>query len=89
MPLWEGAVPCVHCGHCCKVRACGFGKWDREKERCAFLVKKDDGTYDCGKFEEIINGKDRSWRVAPAFGAGCCSTWNSDRQALLRRQARR
>ena len=82
--LWEGSRPCIHCGYCCKVRSCGYGKWDEEKHQCTSLVSKPDGTYDCGKFKEIVNGPDKSWHLAPAFGAGCCSPWNEDRIKLER-----
>lgn len=85
LPLWDGARPCVRCGYCCKVRSCGFAEWDAAKNQCSALVVKPDGTYDCGKFDEIVGGEDKSWHLAPAFGVGCCSSMNSDRQAIIRR----
>jgi hypothetical protein len=85
LPLWDGARPCYRCGHCCKVRSCGFGLWDEVKHQCASLVANPDGTYDCGKFDEIVDGADKTWHFAPAFGVGCCSSMNSDRMEILRR----
>ena len=84
LELWPGASPCVQCGHCCRTTCCGYGTWDPVANRCTDLVDKPDGTYDCGKFLEIINGTDESWRIAPAFGAGCCSSMNSARQAIMK-----
>lgn len=86
LELWEGAKPCVHCGFCCKTTGCGFGTWDPALKRCTSLVEKPDGTYDCGKFEEIINGADETWKFAPAFGAGCCASMNGDRQKVIQRR---
>jgi len=83
LPLWDGAVECCHCGHCCRQTSCGFGTWDPVAKQCADLVEKPDGTFDCGKFDEIVNGTDRTWRIAPAFGAGCCSGWNEDRRKIM------
>ena len=85
LPLDPGAVPCVQCGHCCKVRSCGFGEWDEIKKQCKELVDWKNGTYGCRIYRKIIEGKDTSWHCAPAFGAGCCANLNSDRQAIVRR----
>jgi hypothetical protein len=84
LPLWPGASHCVRCGFCCRLTICGFGIWDLEAKRCTSLIEKPDGTFDCGKFDEIVNGDDPTWKVSPAFGAGCCSTMNSDRQKIIR-----
>lgn len=89
LPLWEGARPCVRCGHCCKIRSCGFGAWDPVDQQCSSLVQKKDGTYECGIFDQIVNGKDKTWYCAPAFGAGCCSSMNPERQEILARMRRR
>lgn len=87
LEVYEGAVPCVKCGFCCKNAPCGFGEWNAGKGCCCMLVDKKDGTYECEIYEDIIKGEDKSWHIAPAFGAGCCSSVNRDRQALLRRLA--
>jgi hypothetical protein len=71
--------------YCCKKTACGFGEWDEVKKQCKELVERSDGTYECKIYKQIIEGKDRTWHLAPAFGAGCCSAFNSDRQAIIRR----
>lgn len=86
LPLWPGAKPCLQCGHCCKVRSCGFGDWDEAKHQCVELVDNGDGTFRCAIYDKIIKGDDKSWKMAPAFGAGCCSGWNSDRLELEKRR---
>ena len=48
------ARPCVGCGFCCKQTHCGFGEWDAEKHQCTELVDNEDGTYNCGRYEEIL-----------------------------------
>ena len=85
LPLYPGSVLCVQCGFCCRVRSCGYGEWDNVKKVCKELKSRGDGTYECGVYDKIINGKDKTWEIAPAFGAGCCSSINADRQAVLRR----
>ena len=73
----EGAMSaCVRSGWCCKQGVCPYGKWDKEKKQCKFLIKiKED--YACSKYEEII--KDPLSEFSPAFGAGCSSSLNPDR----------
>lgn len=88
LELYEGSVPCVQCGYCCKVRSCGYGKWDEEKHQCSELVAVGDGTYNCGVFDKIVKGKDTSWHLAPAFGAGCCASINTYRADILRKAKR-
>lgn len=85
LPLWEGAVPCIRCGYCCRRYPCGFGTWSREKGGCAELVENLDGTCSCGAYGRIMSGEDLSWTVSPAFGAGCCSPMNGDRRELERK----
>ena len=86
LPLWPGAQPCVGSGMCCKTSPCAFGEWDAEAHRCKFLVDKEDGTYDCGKYEEILAMPQSDWADNPAFGAGCCSTlFNENRQRIIKR----
>lgn len=85
LSLYPGASECIHCGHCCRVSHCGFGQWDETKKCCVHLVKKDDGLFYCAIYDAIINGPDRSWEFSPAFGAGCCSVFNSDRKAIERK----
>ena len=85
LKLWPGSRPCVHCGFCCKKTPCGFGRLHSSGKGCAFLTEKPDGTYDCGIFDEIVGGKDETWKVSPAFGAGCCSPMNEDRARIVRK----
>lgn len=88
LKLFEGAVPCVQCGFCCKIRTCGYGEWDAAKKQCSELVDNGDGTYGCRKYEKIINSNETGWHIAPAFGAGCCmSMCNEARAAVIRRRA--
>lgn len=86
LELWEGTQECLRCGHCCRIRSCGFGEWDSENHKCVELRELQDGTFACAKYQEIIDGNDITWRMAPAFGAGCCSSFNPDRIALLQKQ---
>jgi hypothetical protein len=89
LPLTPGAQSCIGCGFCCKVCACPFGVWDEKRRQCAYLKKADKGRFDCTIYEKIINRPVSSWFVAPAFGAGCCSSLNPDRQRLLKRMAKK
>lgn len=72
---------CIRSGYCCKVAICPYGEWDLDKGQCKFLGKEN-GEYVCGKYE-IIQQKPGS-DISPAFGAGCCSPMNTDRQKLLK-----
>ena len=85
LPLYPGAVPCVRCGHCCRVRSCGYGEWDSERGKCKELTENEDGTFSCAMYEKIIANPEWQWAMCPAFGAGCCSAFNSDRRAIVRR----
>lgn len=77
-------APCVRSGYCCKKAPCGFGDWNAEKTQCKHLETGTDGRYQCGIAAEIV--KDPTWVFSPAFGAGCCSPMNSDRQGIIRGQ---
>lgn len=83
LPLWPGAVMCLRSGYCCKKALCPFGKWNLEKTQCEHLVGEGPGKYSCSIAEEIekVPGSE----ISPAFGAGCCSSMNSDRGALLKK----
>jgi len=85
LPLADGAAPCLRCGHCCKVRSCPFGVWDTEKDQCCHLVPLFDDRYSCAIYDQILALPENEWFCAPAFGAGCCSSLNSDRQRLARK----
>lgn len=77
-----GAQPCVRSGFCCKQAACGFGEYDQAGGQCKHLGRDDAGQYTCLIAEQIV--QDPTWVISPAFGAGCCSTMNTDRQEILR-----
>lgn len=77
------AQPCVRSGFCCKQAACGFGTYDHEAKQCIHLQRGSDGRYECGIADTIVT--DPTWQLSPAFGAGCCSTFNRDRQEILKR----
>ena len=72
---------CVRCGYCCRRCACAFGTWDEVAGACAHLEGERAGEYYCGIYDEILKqpGNDMN----PAFGAGCCSSLNPTRRALL------
>ncbi len=91
LPLYPGAVPCVHSGFCCKRRPCSFGESVSAADAaCKHLVEvqQDDGKqprYFCGIYDHITSQK--GWEIEPAFGAGCCSPlFNRDRARILREQ---
>lgn len=71
------STPCLRSGFCCKQGVCPFGRWDAAKKQCAFLEGDRPGSYQCGKYAEIIAHPESEF--SPAFGAGCCSSMNADR----------
>lgn len=71
---------CVHSGYCCRVRPCQFGESLPDKPQCKHLTADNK----CGIYERIIALPTNNWYAEPAFGAGCCSPLNSDRDAMLR-----
>jgi len=58
--------------------------WNEELHQCSYLQHAKVG-YKCAIYQDIINKPQREWYCAPAFGAGCCSSLNSDRQELLKK----
>lgn len=86
LPLWPGAQSCVRSGFCCKQAPCGFGEVTSPTDRsCNKLGVDADGRYCCTIAEQIVLAP--GWELSPAFGSGCCSSLNPDRQAILRRRA--
>lgn len=83
LPLFEDAKPCIQSGYCCKQAVCPFGKWDQEKHQCTYLTEDNL----CGQYDYILSLPKEQWELSPAFGAGCCSPLNSDRQEILRNRA--
>jgi hypothetical protein len=89
LPLYDGvadglppAVPCVQCGYCCKKTPCPFGTWDAKRKQCEHLT--DDNR--CAIYHDILAKPGPLWRLAPAFGAGCCmSLFNTHRIHRIRR----
>ncbi|MGR5555777.1 hypothetical protein ACQKQC_05685 [Vibrio fortis] len=73
---------CLNSGWCCRKSPCGFGEWSQELSRCIYLVPSVDAPdrFLCGKYEEI--SAIPSAKFNPAFGYGCCSPMNSDREAI-------
>jgi hypothetical protein len=74
---------CLHCGYCCRTGICAFGTWDAAARRCAHLTSANE----CAIYTQITALPRERWIDNPAFGAGCCSSLNSDRRALARRLA--
>ncbi len=75
---------CVRSGFCCKQAPCPFGTWDEDKKQCSFLGGERPGEYFCEKYDEILQlPPEVGANIAPAFGAGCCSSLNSDRREVL------
>jgi hypothetical protein len=74
--------PCVRSGYCCRVAACPFGWYSHRAKRCVYLGGPRAGYHWC-----MIHAWIRTQRGAefsPAFEAGCSSTLNGIRRALLR-----
>lgn len=82
LPLYPGARQCVRSGFCCKQGPCPFGTYDEVAKQCIHLKKDKDGRYECGIYEQIVGSP--GWEFAPAFGAGCCSPFNEDRQRIIK-----
>jgi hypothetical protein len=82
MALTEGK--CLKCGYCCKQGVCPYGEWNKRKGQCKFLRGSKPGEYTCGKYDEIKDDKKAMAWWSPAFGAGCSSGLNTDRQRLAR-----
>ncbi len=79
--------PCVRSGYCCNERPCPFGRSDEtrpgHKQPCVYLEGDGPGAYKCGIADWILTQP--QWELSPAFGAGCCSTMNSDRRDVLKK----
>ena len=78
-----GAIACLRCGYCCRTAVCAFGTWDAVAHRCVHLTPDSE----CAIYERITALPRERWIGNPAFGAGCCSSLNSDRRALAERLA--
>ena len=75
---------CVNCGYCRRTAPCGWGEMKSGKDKsCRFLIPDPSrpGRWLCGIYDKIV-GQPTS-EISPAFGAGCCSTLNSDRRKIL------
>ena len=76
------ARPCVGCGYCCKTAVCVVGQ----------IFLKTGPHPPCPGLEH--NGERYRCKIAEehgeelAIGAGCCSPLNSERQIMIRREAR-
>lgn len=73
--------PCVNSGYCCKVVPCPYGTVDLATGWCRYLEETATNRYICGRYDYIK--KQPGADMLPAFGAGCCSTTNSDRMEIL------
>lgn len=88
LPLGHGARPCLRCGYCCRSGPCGYGGVRSAKnQRCVHLRGRRPGEYQCTIIASIVSKP--GWELCPAFGAGCCSSMNSDRQRLVEAERRR
>lgn len=83
LPLYPGAQPCLRSGWCCEQGPCPFGAWDAEHKKCSSLSYDAAGRANCDKFDEITSSSTNGWEFAPAFGAGCCASFNTKRLAIL------
>jgi len=76
---------CINCGYCCRKTPCPFGEVEGEIDTaigamnpCRHLTEDNM----CGIYDQIIGQPGAE--LSPAFGAGCSSVLNGDRQNLLR-----
>lgn len=77
---------CVGSGFCCKQRPCPYGEAAPDTGWCIHLApwEGDDlgvPRYRCGRYEYIKT--QRGWEYIPAFGAGCSSAINTDRDLVV------
>ena len=68
--------PCIRRGYCCKQAPCPYG----EGVPCIQLGGDKPGEHFCKIHDYIVQQPGAEF--SPAFGAGCCSTLNSDRRSL-------
>ena len=69
--------PCVKCGYCCTVRACGYGEWDGKRKCCVHLTEPNE--FDqrlCGIYEKIYP-IEKSFKYG-FFDCGCSSSLFND-----------
>ena len=84
--------PCVGSGFCCKRSPCPYGEPAPDTGWCIHLTPWEGDTlesprYRCGRYEYI---KDQPFaNSVPAFGGGCCSTINEDRDRIVLELRRR
>ena len=79
--------PCVMCGYCCTVRACGYGKFMADG-KCKFLKENDPelGTFKCSLYDKIKEEEKDS--KVPMFDNYCSSSvLNTVREEVIRRMA--
>jgi hypothetical protein len=89
-PIWP---ECVGSGYCCKKAPCAFAvakrypieHWLEGGKGCPAL-REIKGRYWCGLYLDAAGAKKANIERELAIGAGCCSSMNSDRQAILRKE---
>jgi hypothetical protein len=83
-PTPRGAEPkpCVRCGWCCRLKSCGFGKWNFDKDECSELASDGQGKFRCGIYDMIVAYPEECRSVDPGFGKGCLTHTNPDRKVL-------
>jgi len=78
--------PCLRSGYCCKQRPCPYGEvTSPSNPSCRHLQRDESGRYECGIYDQIV--RQPGSEISPAFGAGCCSPMNSDRQDLVEKRS--
>jgi len=78
---------CIRSGYCCQTAPCLWGHAEPGTTVCVHLTGDGPGRYACGRYDEIM-AADPDQLVAPAFGAGCCSTLNPVRRRIHTPHAR-
>jgi len=75
MNNYKQNFPCVHCGYCCTISPCIYGKWNKTHTQCEFLTEDNL----CEKYQEIKNDD------FMGFGEGCSSPlYNTKRLKKLK-----
>lgn len=80
--LYSKYPECVRCGFCCDTALCPYGKPRSEGPGCRFLEGDTPGFYSCGIHDKIVKIPGAKW--CPAFGEGCCSSFNTEREVAIR-----
>ena len=81
--------PCLGCGFCCKTALCAIAQRQGATESPCQFLENDGERYWCGLILKASPQEAIALRARLYIGAGCCSTMNSDRASLARREGQK